>query len=255
MTVNPCVVIPHYDHATPLASTLGKLAPYDLPVMIIDDGSPAEVVATLSSMTETMPNVSIVFLPQNGGKGSAVIAGLREAWIRGYSHAVQVDADGQHDLSFLGRMLQESRTHEQALIATRPQYDESAPFSRLVGRKLTNFMVAVETLGTSLPDVMCGFRVYPLKAMIPLLGVKHMGQRMDFDIEIMVRASWEGLDIRYLTVPVIYPVRGVSHFRMFRDNVLISLKHTQLVLGMLLRLPVLAREGSLWKKPVEVPVE
>jgi glycosyltransferase involved in cell wall biosynthesis len=255
MTARTCVVIPHFDHAEPLAETLRQLSAYELPVIVVDDGSPPEAVAAVTVLGESMPGVSLVFLPENGGKGAAVIAGLREAWARGFSHAVQVDADGQHDLSFLGRMLQEADAHPRSLIATRPRYDESAPFSRLAGRKLTNFMVAVETLGSSLPDVMCGFRIYPLAEVVPLLGIQRMGQRMDFDIEIMVRACWQGLDIRFLTVPVSYPVQGVSHFRMLLDNVLISLKHTQLVFGMLLRLPSMLRDGRLWKTPVEVTVE
>lgn len=252
MEIRPCIVIPHFDHDGLLAGTLDEVLGYRLPVLVVDDGSPAASVARLSRLAQSRDGVSVIYRADNGGKGAAVISGLREAWIRGFTHAVQVDADGQHDLSPLGRMLAAAAEYPGDLIATRPVYDSSAPFSRVAGRKLTNFMVAIETLGRSLPDVMCGFRVYPLASTVPLLGTVGMGRRMDFDIEVMVRAQWQGIRVRYLPVSVRYPEQGISHFRMVKDNVLISLKHTMLVIGMLLRLPMLLRNGRVLGRTLEI---
>jgi len=252
MDIRPCIVIPHFDHDSLLAGTLDQVLQYRLPVLVVDDGSPAGSVARLSRLAGSRDGVSVLFRGTNGGKGAAVISGLREAWIRGFTHAVQVDADGQHDLSPLRRMLAAADDYPGDLIATRPVYDSSAPFSRVAGRKLTNFMVAVETLGRSLPDVMCGFRVYPLASIVPMLGAVRMGQRMDFDIEVMVRAYWQGIRVRYLPVSVRYPEQGISHFRMIKDNALISMKHTLLVMGMLLRLPMLLRHGRVLGRTLEI---
>jgi len=236
-----CVVVPHYDHVEPLGRTLSKLASHLLPIIVVDDGSPPKVRSQVISMCEDREGVSAISLRENSGKGGAVKAGLREALRREFTHAIQIDADGQHDLSVLPTMMEETSEYPDSLIAAHPMYDESVPMSRLLGRKLTNFMVVVETLSKKLPDVMCGFRIYPLDSIVPLLGMQKMGERMDFDIEIMVRAYWEGVNIRFLPVHVRYPEHGVSHFRLLRDNALISFKHAQLVFGMFPRIPSLIR--------------
>jgi hypothetical protein len=165
--------------------------------------------------------------------------GLRAAAAGGYSHALQVDADGQHDAEAIPRLLASAEAAPEALVGGVPRFDASVPASRLYGRRLTNFWIRVNTLSGAIADGMCGLRVYPLAKTLAALDRAGMGDRMDFDPEILVRLAWAGVPMRFLPVAVHYPEGGVSHFRLGRDNALISWMHTRLFFGMLLRLPVL----------------
>ena len=233
-----CVIIPVYNHGEALVGTVERLSVYNLPMILIDDGSDAQTKATISEII-SQHDLELITLPKNLGKGAAVEAGLRAAWERGNTHAVQVDADGQHDLSDLETLLEEARAHPDALVSGAPQFDETVPRSRLYGRYITRFWVWVETLSLSVPDAMCGFRVYPLEPCIRLIDGRRLGRRMDFDIEIVVRLYWRGVPFLPIPTRVSYPEAGISHFHLWRDNWLITRKHTQLVFGMLLRLPIL----------------
>lgn len=233
-----CVVVPVYNHGTPLQTTVERLAPVDLPIIIVDDGSDDATKRSIDALARRRA-FTLVTLSRNGGKGAAVMAGLRAAAAAGYTHAVQVDADGQHDIDDLPKLLAAARADPEALICGAPQFDASVPRSRLYGRRLTSFWVAIETLSLSMPDTMCGFRVYPLASCCALLDSVKLGRRMDFDIEIAVRLRWRNVRIVPVPTHVIYPEGGTSNFRLVRDNGLISKLHCKLVLGMLIRLPAL----------------
>lgn len=250
--MNHCVVIPVYNHGAPLEATLENLQPFGLPIFVVDDGSADATREAIDELAKRF-DIRLIRLPQNTGKGGAVMAGLRAASEAGFSHALQVDADGQHDLDDVPKLLAASSQHPTALIAGSPQFDESAPASRRYGRRLTSFWVAIETLSMKMPDTMCGFRVYPLESTVALIDSRQMGQRMDFDPEIAVRLFWSGVEIVGVPTTVIYPAGGTSSFHVVRDNWLITKLHTRLVLGMLLRLPMLLggqirRRRAHWSK-------
>ena len=236
--MKPCVIIPVYNHGETLAAALENLASYNLPTIIVDDGSDEKTKAILDRI-ESDFSVTRIALQENQGKGAAVMTGFRKAWEQGYTHAIQVDADGQHDLGDLGVMLDEAWQNPKALISGNPQFDDSVPASRLYGRKVTRVWVWIETLSLNIPDAMCGFRVYPLEQCIRLIDDIRVGPRMEFDIEIAVRLYWRGVPFVAVPSRVIYPDDGISHFRLWKDNARISWMHTKLIVGMLLRLPLL----------------
>lgn len=242
----PCIVIPVYEHAEPLRAVLERLRPNGLRCLVVDDGSgEACRLALIGLASAHNAQVTLERLPRNGGKGAAVKAGLRLAAEQGFTHALQVDADGQHDLASLPGLLAAAEREPDAIVCGMPVYDASVPASRLYGRRLTNFWVMVNTLSKSIPDGMCGLRVYPLAAALRVLDRSRTGDRMDFDPEVLVRLKWAGLPLRFLPVPVHYPEGGVSHFRLGKDNALISWMHTRLFFGMLLRVvPLLRRTGA-----------
>ncbi len=243
----PCVLIPCYNHGAMLASVLARLAPFNLPVIVVDDGSDARTNQHIAALDA--PQLRVLPLPHNQGKGAAVIAGLRAAAAAGFSHALQLDADGQHQVEDTPRMLAEAERYPHCLISGQPQYDASIPKSRLYGRYITHFWVWVETLSFSLKDSMCGFRVYPLAASLELCDRRAIGQRMDFDTEIMVRLYWQGTPSRFIRTRVTYPPSGVSHFDALHDNLRISWMHTRLFFGMLPRIPQLLsrrRQQAHW---------
>lgn len=237
MSFAPCIVIPCYNHGAAIGTVVARLAPHGLPIFIVDDGSNAETQRVLSALTE--PQVRMITLPQNGGKGAAVMAGLHAAHAAGYSHALQIDADGQHDTSDVPTFLALSERHPHALISGLPVYDESVPKARRYGRHFSHVWVWIETLSFAMADSMCGFRLYPLAPTIALIEKVNISKRMNFDIEIAVRLMWRGMRVINLPTRVTYPLDGLSHFDMLRDNLRITATHTKLFFGMLWRLPLI----------------
>jgi glycosyltransferase involved in cell wall biosynthesis len=238
----PCVVIPVYNHEHAIGAVVDAIRAQGVPLVLVDDGCDpacADVLKRLSAM----PHVRLVRHERNRGKGAAVSTGMRAARDSGYTHAVQIDADGQHAVADVGRFIEQARTDPDAIICGRPIFDASIPRSRYYGRYLTHGLVWLETLSFELIDTMCGFRVYPLDSTLALLERSRVGTRMDFDTEVLVRLHWRGVPTRWIATPVRYPLDGVSHYRMFFDNVRMTSLHVRMVLGMLVRLPML-----LWRK-------
>jgi glycosyltransferase involved in cell wall biosynthesis len=238
----PCVVIPVYNHEHAIGAVVDGIRAQGVPMVLVDDGSSPACAEVLRQLSAT-PGVMLVRHDRNRGKGAAVRTGLHTARERGYTHVVQIDADGQHTVSDVQRFLAEAREHPEAVICGRPIFDASIPRSRYYGRYLTHGLVWLETLSFELIDTMCGFRVYPLVATLALLDRGHVGARMDFDTEVLVRLHWRGVRTRWLTTAVRYPHDGISHYRMFLDNVRMTSLHVRLLVGMLVRLPML-----LWRK-------
>ncbi|GGB80999.1 glycosyl transferase [Marinobacterium zhoushanense] len=231
-----------YNHEEAIGPTLASVLDYGYPVLLVDDGSsPACRDVLISLERQYGDRVCLIRLEQNGGKGAAVKAGLRQLLKQGYTHAVQIDADGQHDLNDLPLFLELGMASPDALVTGYPRYDESVPALRYYARYLTHVWVWINTLSFRIKDTMCGFRVYPLAPVVELLDREPCGNRMDFDPEVIVRWAWRGLPIKNLPTRVHYPLDGVSHFDAVKDNVLISLMHARLFFGMLVRLPSIIR--------------
>lgn len=234
-----CAVIPVYNHPYAIGRTVAQVRKHDIAVVLIDDGSDAQCRAVLEQLASADQAVFLRRLAVNRGKGGAVKSGLYFARELGFSHALQIDADGQHNADDIPRFLQAADTEPDSLIAGRPVYDGSVPRLRYYSRYLTHIWVWINTLSLDIEDSMCGFRVYPLHLTCKLLDSTQTGERMDFDPEILVKWHWLGLHITQLATLVSYPADGISHFRGWSDNWLISKMHARLFVGMLLRLPVI----------------
>ena len=235
-----CIVIPIYNHRDAIGGTLARLVVHGLPILVVDDGSDEPTRRVLAALAaQYAGSVTLLRLPVNGGKGAAVMAGMRAARTRGYRHAIQIDADGQHDADDVPKFVAAAQAEPDAVILGRPRFDDSVPKARLYGRYLTHVWVWIETLSLDIPDAMCGFRLYPVDAVCELIDTVSMPTRMAFDSEILVRLHWRGLAFRTIATRVVYPADGVSHFDVWRDNVRISASHTRLVAGMLMRAPML----------------
>ncbi|MBM3117133.1 glycosyltransferase family 2 protein [Jeongeupia naejangsanensis] len=234
-------VIPVYNHGHAIGAVVDALRGHDLPVLLVDDGSEPHCAAVLDRLA-TLDGVTLLRHTHNQGKGAACVSGFREAAALGYSHALQIDADGQHDTADVPRFLAEMAAHPDAVIAGCPVYDDSVPKGRLYGRYATHVWVWINTLSLRITDSMCGYRIYPLAPTLPVLGAMPQARRMDFDPEVLVRLDWAGVPVVNLPTRVRYPADGVSHFDYWRDNVRISRMHTRLFFGMLRRSPrLLAR--------------
>ena len=236
-----CAIVPTHNHWRSLGVVVAALQANGLPVFVIDDGSEPDAAARIAAFHDPAGGIQVVRLEKNRGKGGAVIEGLYRAAAAGYTHAVQMDADNQHDPDALPLLLAEARANPDALISGQAVFDSSVPFGRRIGRYVTHFWVWVETLSFSIADSMCGFRVYPLAPVLAVLDTTRIGRRMNFDTEIVVRLYWNGVNVRMIPVRVVYPTENFSNFKMLTDNWQISCMHTRLFFGMLARIPSLLR--------------
>lgn len=240
----PCVLIPVYNHEHAIGNVANAVLALNLPCLLVDDGSSPECAQVLDRLAAAAPNrIMLVRHTVNRGKGGAVLSGFHHAAQAGYTHALQIDADGQHCAADIPRFLEHAAAQPHAIIVGYPVYDESVPLLRFYARYLTHVWVWINTLSMKIRDSMCGFRVYPLMPVVELAQRQKIGTRMNFDTEILVRLYWDGIDIVNVPTDVGYPTDGVSHFRIWHDNLLISRMHATLFFGMLLRMPrLLARK-------------
>jgi len=238
--MKPCIIIPVYNHEHAIAQVISKLKAYALPCLLINDGSSAACSKVLEDCSRQEADwVTLINRAENGGKGAAVIDGFNEALRLGYTHALQIDADGQHNTDDIPRFLEAGRRNPEAMILGQPVFDESVPKNRLYGRRITNVWIAINTLSFAIADGMCGFRLYPLAAVDRLISTTRIGLGMDYDIDIVVRLYWQSVEAINMPTAVRYPLDGVSHFRLWDDNVIISKAHALLFFGMLVRIPQL----------------
>lgn len=225
----PCVVVPTYDNPETIRVVVEEVRRHLPEVVVIDDHS-AEPGRRAVEQLGRDGLAHVRRQPRNSGKGGAVKAGFSFARELGYTHALQVDADGQHELDDIPRFLASAQAQPDALVLGAPVFADDVPRSRLIARQITRFWTNVETGGRVIEDPMCGFRVYPLRAVEGLAT----GDWMDFDIEIAVRLVWRKIPVINLPTKVRYPEGGVSHFHLLADNLRISWMHTRLVAEKLL---------------------
>ena len=239
------ILIPSYNTGGKVLQTVWDARRIWQPVWVVVDGSTDGTLEALRALARDDPGIRVLALPRNQGKGAAILHGLREAEAAGYTHAMTLDADGQHPTDKIGEFMAASRANPDALILGRPVFDASAPRVRRHGRKLSNWCAELETLGAGIGDSLYGFRVYPVSPLREIMERQPWMRRFDFDAEAAVRLCWRGVRPINLAAPVKYlrpEEGGISHFNYLRDNALLIWMHTRLILESLLRWPsILAR--------------
>ena len=236
-----CLLIPCFDHGVPLRGVLESLVPYALRCLVVDDGSEASTQELLARAERELPFVHVHRLPQNAGKGVALAAGYRLAAAQGFTHALQLDADGQHDAAAVPAFLDAMQKDPDALVLGRPIFDASAPRARIWARQLSRAAVWLATLSLDIRDPLCGMRGVPLALALRVLDEHAHGPRMEFDPEFAVRCAWAGAPVRNVPVRVSYPAGGLSHFDIRRDYPAMGATYAKLWAGMLARAPRLLR--------------
>lgn len=242
--MRPCLLIPIYEHGSTIRSVVESLAPADLPLVIVDDGSGPPTREVLEGIAKDFARVELVRHARNQGKGAALVTGYRAAAERGFTHVVQLDADAQHEAADVPRFLDAAEANPDALVLGQPVFDHSAPASRLYGRKLSVGMVWLATLSREVRDPLCGFRCVPLAPVLRLVQRVSMGRRMDFEPELAVRLVWMGVPVVNVPTRVRYFPDGLSHFDVVWDDLRLAWLYTRLALGMLARSPGLVRRRA-----------
>ena len=238
------VIIPSYNTGAKLADTVRQALAHWQPVWVVMDGSTDDSAAALKTLVWPESTLRIIYLERNSGKGAAVLQAMLAAEREGFTHALVLDADGQHASDDISRFMQASQKNPGAMILGVPEFAADAPASRRHGRLVGNWWANLETFWGGIGDSLFGFRVYPIVESVRILKSIRGARRFDFDTELAVRLFWAGVVPLNLSTPVRYfkPAEGgSSHFHYLRDNLLLIRRHTLLVLEML---PQLRR---IWK--------
>jgi glycosyltransferase involved in cell wall biosynthesis len=248
------VLIPSYNTGEQVYATVRAARAQWTPVWVVVDGSTDGTAEGLQAMAAADPGLRVWVLPQNSGKGAAVLQGLQQAQAEGFTHALAMDSDGQHPADLIPAFMQASMARPDTMVLGRPVFDASAPLLRVRGRRVSNWWTNLETLGAGVADSLYGFRVYPVAALAAVMARQPWMRRFDFDTEAVVRLAWRGVKPVNLDAPVKYlraDEGGVSHFRYVRDNVLLTWMHTRLMVEFVLRLPVLVWRRAAGRPPFQ----
>ncbi len=237
------VLIPSYNTGPRLLQTVQEALAHRSPVWVVIDGSTDGSARLLDGLVNPgsdsyRPGLTVMELPSNGGKGAAILHGLTAAVHAGFTHALTMDADGQHPAELIPAFIAASEASPRAMILGRPVFDASAPPLRVRGRRISNWWVNLETFDAGIADSLFGFRVYPIAPLLQIMLGHRWMRRFDFDAEAVVRLSWHGVKAVNLDAPVRYlsaEEGGVSHFDYYRDNVQLTGMHLRLFGGFLVR--------------------
>ena len=239
------VLIPSYNPGPRLIETVKQALACWRPVWVVSDGSTDESMAAVKDLARTEAGLRIIVRTANGGKGEAVLTGAEAAIDAGFSHALVMDADGQHPADRIADFMTASRAAPDAMVLGRPVFGPEAPLARLQGRKLSVWLVHAEIGGAGIDDPLFGFRVYPLRSLVNVLRATGGARHYDFDPEAAVRLFWDGTPAINIPANCRYLSReegGVSHFHYLRDNVRMVWLHTRLIAELLLwRWPAVLR--------------
>lgn len=235
------VLIPSYNPGAKVLSTVQEARRHWNPVWVVVDGSTDGTAEQLQALAASDPGLRVHVLPQNRGKGAAVLAGITLAAEQGFTHALCMDSDGQHPAALIPQFMEASQSAPHSMVLGVPVFDASAPALRVKGRKISNWWANLETFWAGIGDSLYGFRVYPIAQLRRVMQRQRWMRRFDFDPEAAVRLCWHGVAPLNLPAPVKYLSRdegGVSHFNYWRDNRLLTWMHIRLMTEFVLRLPV-----------------
>jgi glycosyltransferase involved in cell wall biosynthesis len=230
------VLVPSYNTGGKLFETIASIQARALPVIVVIDGSTDCTAERVLRMAESDPSLFACVLPTNQGKGAAILHGLRVAQTKGFTHALTMDADGQHSAPHIGEMIATSVAHSDAMVLGLPKFDETAPRIRIFGHKIANFWTGLVTARGAIGDSLFGFRVYPIAPLLATFASTSTMRGFDFDSEAVIRLWWMGVPAINVATPVRYFQRnqgGVSHFKYLRDNLLLVAMYTRLVVTLL----------------------
>jgi len=246
------VLIPSYNPGSKVLETVRAARAQWSPVWVVVDGSTDGTAESLQALAAADAGLRVIVLPENRGKGAAVLAGITEAAAAGYTHALTMDSDGQHPAELIPAFMAASQAEPGAMVLGKPVFGPEAPALRVKGRKVSNGWANLETLWMGIDDSLYGFRVYPIAPLMRIMRRNRFMRRFDFDPEAAVRLCWAGVRPLNLDAPVRYlsaEEGGVSHFKYLRDNALLTWMHTRLFIGFVLRLPLLVWRRLLKPTP------
>ena len=218
------ILVPTYNNEKTLQEVLDDILKITDDVIVVNDGSTDGTRHILSGYTV----IEVLHHEKNYGKGKALRNGFKRALELGYSHVVTMDSDGQHLAKDVVAFYDGIKNNpNRIIIGSRNMSVENVPEKSNFGNRFSNFWFWVNT-GIKLQDTQSGFRAYPVKL---IQDIKWVTSKFEFEIEVLVRSAWKGINVESIPISVYYPPEEerVSHFRTFKDFTRISVLNTVLV--------------------------
>lgn len=223
--LNCVVIIPTYNNQATIAKVIADVKEYANDIIVVNDGS----TDSTSEILSKIDGIRLIEYSENKGKGYALKLALKKAMEWGFRYAITIDSDGQHYADDIPTFLERiEQVPDSLLIGERNLTADNMPSKNTFANKFSNFWYKVET-GKTLADTQSGFRLYPLDK---LRNIHFITRRYEFEVEIIVRAAWRGVNVENVPIKVYYaPTQErVSHFRPLQDFTRISILNTVLVL-------------------------
>lgn len=220
-----CIIIPTFNNAKTIVNVISETLAYCDNIYVVNDGSTDETLDLIADLK----SIKLVSYKSNIGKGYAIRKGFEAALADGFDYAITIDSDGQHYPDDIEVLLQKHTDQPNSLIVgSRNIEADGMPSKNTFANKFSNFWYWAET-GQKLPDTQSGFRLYPIHKY---RKTKWYTTKYEFEIEILVRSNWSGINVLPVPIKVYYPPEDerVSHFKPFKDFTRISILNTFLVL-------------------------
>jgi glycosyltransferase involved in cell wall biosynthesis len=180
-------------------------------VLVVDDGSTDETAAEAERA-----GASVLRLERNGGKGTALRAGLARIHQSGATHVAFLDADGQHDPRDLPALLTAASAGDEFVIGSRMGEPDAIPAYRFRTNEIGSRILSRMT-GLDVEDAQSGYRVISAD-LLRKLDLNARGYIIETEILLKAARFVE----RYRHVPVRAIYGGPSHYRPFHDTWIIS---------------------------------
>lgn len=253
------VLIPSYNTGARLKGTVVDALSAWPHVWVVVDGSSDGSDLILDELAVEHAGLKVIRKSPNEGKGAAVLYAAELAHAGGFTHALVMDADGQHPASSIEPLMHLSQQDANTVVMGQPIFGADVPKARLYGRRLTIFWTELETLYAGLGDTLFGMRVYPLAPMCAAMHQTKFARGYDFDPEVAVRMVWLGVRPVQLPVPVRYfsgDEGGVSHFHYLRDNIkLTGLQFRMMFLFICFGAVRVCRAKKVWNSPASTSTQ
>lgn len=207
-----CILIPAYNAEQTIGPVVGECAALGYPVVVVDDGS----LDATAGVVAVQQGVTLLAHGKNKGKGAALKTGFVWALDNGFEAVVTIDADGQHDVSAVPRLVAAAKDGAvDIMIASRfSQFEEMAGL-RKVWNRFGVWCMARRT-GFEISDSQSGFRCYSGRL---LRAITLGAEGYNLEMEILMKAWRGGFSIASLAVAArVADGRSTSHFRPVRDT-------------------------------------
>lgn len=254
MQLRFAICIPVYNHPNTVVEVINDCLRFtEYPIFVVDDGSDVPVEKLYREKmglnhSEMITRIHFLRETKNRGKGHALQKGINETVRQGFTHMVSIDADGQHLPEEISKLITSSVASPWAMIiGDREMQTQNVPKSSVFGKAFSNFWIKYET-DKFVGDSQSGFRIYPL---FFLQTMKFLTVRYDFEVEVLTRLLWKGIEVKSTPVTVKYFTsdKRVTHFNKFKDNLRLTILNTLLVSISLLR-----RDDSPFKSAVATAI-